>query len=65
MATGEVTVDAIAFAGAGLLLALSPTAGKCMDAADLLAGQYLTIVGWSTAADKLKVDLAHSGLQLS
>ncbi len=63
VASGEVTVDAAAFTGAGLLMLLSPTAGKCMDAADLLTGQYLTIIGWSTAVNKLKVDLAHSGLQ--
>ncbi len=62
VASGEVTVNA-AFLSVGLLLVLSPTAGKCMDVGDLVNTQYVTVIGWSTAADKLKVNLAHSGIQ--
>ncbi len=62
VASGEVTVNA-AFLSVGLLLVLSPTAGKCMDVGDLVNTQYVTLIGWSTAADKLKVNLAHSGIQ--
>jgi hypothetical protein len=63
VASGEVTVDATAFLSVGLLLVLSPTAGKCMDVGDLVNTQYVTVIGWSTAANKLKVNLAHSGIQ--
>ncbi len=63
VASGEVTVDATAFASTGLVLVLSPTAGKCMDVGDIVDTQYLTVIGWSTAANKLKIDLAHSGIQ--
>lgn len=62
VASGEVTVNA-AFLSVGLLLVLSPTTGKCMDVGDLVNTQYVTVIGWSTAADKLKVNLAHSGIQ--
>lgn len=62
VASGEVTVNS-AFLSVGLLLVLSPTAGKCMDVGDVVNTQYVTVIGWSTAADKLKVNLAHSGIQ--
>lgn len=65
VAGGEVTVDAAAFTGPGLLLVLSPTLGKCMDVGDLVNAQYVTVIGWSTAANKLKVNLAHSNIQRS
>lgn len=62
-ATGEITVDEFAFLGVGLVVVLSPTPGKCMDVADMVDTQFLTVIGWSTAADKLRINLAHSGIQ--
>ncbi|MBK8915047.1 MAG: hypothetical protein IPM64_10695 [Phycisphaerales bacterium] len=62
-ATGEVTVNS-AFSLAGQLLVLSGTAGRCMDATDLEIGQHLTVIGWSTAANKLRLNLAASGVKL-
>ncbi|MBW7905272.1 MAG: hypothetical protein LC135_05470 [Phycisphaerae bacterium] len=62
VATGDVTVDAAAFGGVGRLLVLSPTAGKLMDVGDLINGQFVSLVGWSIAVNKLKLDLALTGL---
>jgi len=56
----EVTVQPGTFASIGRLLVLSSTSGKCMDAADLVVGNYLTIIGWSTAADKLRLSIMAS-----
>jgi hypothetical protein len=56
----EVTVQPGTFASIGRLLVLSSTGGKCMDAADLVAGSYLTVIGWSTATDKLRLSIMAS-----
>lgn len=58
----EVSVQAGAFAGPGRLLVLSGTAGKCMDAGDLIAGRYVTVIGWSTASNKLRLAIGASGV---
>ena len=62
-ASGEVTVDAATFGGEGSLIMLSPTPGRCMDAADAATTEYLTVIGWSTATNRLKLNLAISGVQ--
>jgi hypothetical protein len=55
--SGEVEVDAGKFAGVGRLLAISKTtAGRMMDVADLVATNWITIVGYSTATNKMQVD---------
>ena len=59
---GEVEVGTI-FSGVGKPLTLSSTAGKVEDAADHSAGKYLTVVGWSTATNKLKLAITKSGVQ--
>lgn len=61
-AGGEVTVGAL-FTGGGKVLALSTTAGKACDAADLVTLDHCTFLGWTTAADKLFINIAKTGLQ--
>jgi hypothetical protein len=34
-----------------------------MDVGDMVDTQYVTVIGCSTAANKLRIDLAHSGIQ--
>jgi hypothetical protein len=54
---GEVEVDAGKFAGVGRLLAVSKTtAGRMMDVADLVATNWITLVGYSTATNKMQID---------
>lgn len=61
---GEITVDAGLFTipGVGGILVLSPTAGKAMDVANLLAADYVTILGWVTAANKFMLAITRSGV---
>ncbi len=57
---GEIAIGAAIFAGAGKLVVLGTTAGKCMDVADLTAGKRICIIGWSTATNKIKLALINT-----
>ena len=61
--SGAITVQAGAFASAGLLLVLSSTAGKCMDFGDRASGDSETIVGWTTGTDSFMLDISATGQQ--
>lgn len=50
-----------AFGAAGKLLLLSATAGSMMPAADLATGNRLSVVGYSTAAGTMNIDITNTG----
>lgn len=62
--SGEVTVQAAVFSTEAQFLTLSNSAnpGKLEDVEDLGAGEYGTILGWVTDADKFMLDISASGL---
>lgn len=60
---GSVTVGS-ALGSAGKALYLSATAGKLMPAADIASTNKLTIVGYSTSATALTVQIINSGTAL-
>jgi hypothetical protein len=57
----ELTVGSI-FSVIGRILVLSGTAGRAMDVGDLTTSDYVTIIGWTTAADKMWFSPAATGL---
>lgn len=62
-AGGEVTVQSDAFTVVGALLVLGGTPGVAQDAGDLSDGDYVTVIGYSTAANKMVLDIAATGVQ--
>lgn len=52
---GEIALGAAIFSGAGRVVVVGTTAGKCMDFGDLTSGKRICIVGWSTATNKIKL----------
>jgi hypothetical protein len=67
LSSGEVTVDAATFTNEAQILTLAATgdAGKCEDCGDLGAGEFGTILGWSTDADKFTLNINKTGLAFS
>ncbi len=59
----EIEVGTV-FASAGKLLILSGVAGKMCDAGDIAGGDYLVVLGWSTATDSFQLDVKRTGFQL-
>lgn len=62
--SGEVTVQGAAFAAAGKPLYLSTIAGKCGDIADAATGHFFTLIGWTTAVNKFRLNIQASGLAI-
>ncbi len=61
--SGEVAVTAASFAGVGRALVVSETAGKMAPESDLVAGKWVTHVGYSSATGKLVLEIVQTGLQ--
>lgn len=61
---GEVTVQAATFGAVAQPLIVG-NAGQTRDAGDLTTGEYLTSVGWSTAANKFRLSRVASGLAVA
>jgi len=59
--SGPVTVGSV-FSGAGRVLVMSGTAGKCMNAGDLTAG-FLTIVGYSISATQMMLAIDETEIE--
>lgn len=66
VSSGDVTVDAGLFTtiGVGALLVLAPTAGKAMDVGDLATTNWVTILGWVVAANKLRLSITRTATQI-
>ena len=61
VASGEVEVGVV-LPASGHLLVLSSTAGALADSGDLTTGQHVTLIGWSTATNKLKLNIVKTGV---
>lgn len=61
----EITLQTDIFADIGQVLVLGPTAGKFSDASDLDTpnSQRVTLVGWSTATNKMRLKPILTGVQ--
>lgn len=59
---GPITIGATVVAGTAYYL--SPTPGGIAPLADILAGDYVTLVGIATSASVIKLDFQYSGVSL-
>ena len=64
VSSGEVTVGAV-FASAGLVIALSDTAGDMCDVADVITDDVLVLLGWSTATTKVQLNIINTEITIA
>jgi hypothetical protein len=61
LTAGEVTIGSV-IPNVAQPLVISTTAGKCMDAGDLAASGFLTVVGYSSSATAMVIAITRSTL---
>jgi hypothetical protein len=61
LASGTMDVGAAVFPAAGMVVVLSDTAGALRPPADSGAGDYLTIMGWSSSTSQMVVNVLATG----
>jgi len=62
--SGQLQARFNLFVAAGKLFVLSQTAGKMMDMSDLQSGDWITVIGYSTADDTMTFDIRNTGVQV-
>ena len=62
--SGNLAGIASYWTAAGELFVLSQTAGKMMNMSDLQSGDWIVVVGYSTAADAFTFDIRNTGVQV-